>query len=286
MGNAPARPALRYFGGKWKIARWIVSHFPGHTCYVEPFGGAASVLLHKIPSFIEVYNDLNGGVVNFFRVLRERPAELLAAIDLTPYSRAEFLQAQEPCDDPVERARRFYVWAWQGRGRAGVREPGGWRFMKRATRSQTPVDDWNNHRHLWGVVRRLKEVQIEQDDALSVVQRYDAPQTLFYLDPPYLQDTRSGRWGNGAYAFEYERIDHCRLAEALRDIEGMAIVSGYPSDLYDDLYAGWGRVTRLAPKSGGRKGGMTAVECLWLSPNAMRGREAQLGLMLEEGEGV
>lgn len=109
------RPALRYHGGKFRIAQWIINQFPEHLCYVEPFGGGGSVLLRKSPAKIEVYNDLNGGVVNFFRVLRERPADLIAAIELTPYSRKEFIQAQEPCDDPLERARRFYVWSWQGR---------------------------------------------------------------------------------------------------------------------------------------------------------------------------
>jgi len=104
---------------------------------VEPFGGAASVLLRKAPAFLEVYNDLGNDVVNFFRILRERPSELISAIDLTPYSRSEFLQAQETCADDLERARRFYVWSWQGRGRGGVKEPGGWRFMSRNTRSQT-----------------------------------------------------------------------------------------------------------------------------------------------------
>src|SRR5574343_303278 len=101
------RPALRYFGGKFRLAPWIISQFPPHTVYVEPFGGGGSVLLRKLPAYHEVYNDLDGDVVNFFRVLREQPDELLRAIDLTPYSREEQRQAFDANDEPssLDRAR-------------------------------------------------------------------------------------------------------------------------------------------------------------------------------------
>lgn len=262
------RPALRYHGGKWRLAPWIISHFPPHVCYVEPFGGGASVLLRKPPSSIEVYNDAGSDVVNFFRVLRERPDELVKAIDLTPYSRAEYLGAQEPCDDPLERARRFYTWSWQGRGRAGVKEPGGWRFMVRNLRGRTPVEDWNNHHHLWDVAQRLKEVQFEQGDALTVIGRYDDPGTLFYVDPPYVQSTRGRRWTGTAYTHDYTDDDHRELAKALHNIEGMAIVSGYPSGLYEELYGGWARVTTEALTDAKTR----ETERLWISPRAQDAR--------------
>ena len=100
------RPALRYYGGKFRLAPWIIGHFPVHECYVEPFGGAMSVLLRKAPARYEVYNDLDREVVNLFRVLRERPEEFIRAIELTPYSRAEQLLAFEPApEDELERAR-------------------------------------------------------------------------------------------------------------------------------------------------------------------------------------
>lgn len=245
------------------MAQFIIQHFPPHICYVEPFGGGASVLLRKPPAHLEVYNDIGGLVVNFFRVLRERPTELIAAIDLTPYSRAEFLLAQQPCADELEQARRFYVWSWQGRGRAGVQEPGGWRFMSRATRSLTPADDWENTFHLWSVAKRLKKVQIESGDALTIIERYDEPTTLFYVDPPYVQSTRGERWANAAYANEYTNDQHRQLAGALRSVKGMVILSGYPSDLYDELYGDWQKVERKASKDNGAK---MATECLWLSP--------------------
>ena len=262
------RPALRYHGGKWRLAPWIISNFPDHTCYVEPFGGGASVLLRKPPSAIEVYNDLSKDVVNFFRVLREQPSDLIAAINLTPYSREEFLQSQEinpgPGDDNLEKARRFFVWSWQGRGRAGVREPGGWRFMSRNTRYHTPVDDWNNNDHLWAVVSRLKRVHIESDDALKVIKRFDTPETLFYVDPPYVQETRCFRWAHDGYQHDYTDDQHMELARVLNKIQGMAIVSGYPSDLYNEIYSNWRRVDRRSTKDNGIK---TATESLWLSSN-------------------
>ena len=261
--DAPSRPALRYHGGKFKMSSWIIDHFPEHVCYCEPFGGGASVLLRKPPAVLEVYNDINSLVVNFFCVLRERPAELIAAIDLTPYSREEFRLSQQPCDDPLELARRFYVWSWQGRGRAGVQEPGGWRFMSRGSRIPTPVGDWNNYDHLWAVARRMKQVQIEHDDALKVIRRFDGAGTLFYVDPPYLQGTRGDRWDNSAYKFEYTDDQHKELATALLSINGMIVLSGYPNNLYDELLDGWHTVERRQAKDNGAK---AATEVLWLSP--------------------
>ena len=121
------RPPIRYHGGKFRIASWVISHFPAHECYVEPFGGGAGVLLQKTPAPFEVLNDLDGEVVNFFRVLRERPGELVRVIQLTPWSREEQRLSFEPASDPLERARRFYVRSWQthgGPGRSGKADGG------------------------------------------------------------------------------------------------------------------------------------------------------------------
>jgi len=256
------RPALRYHGGKWRLAPWIISHFPQHTTYVEPFGGGASVLLRKQASFIEVYNDLNGLVVNFFKVLRECPDEFMRMIELTPYSRQEFIESQEHCDDPLELARRFYIWSWQGRGRGGVKEPGGWRFMSRATRGKTPVDDWTNNQHLWQIVQRLRNVHIENGKAIEIIKRYDGPEALFYVDPPYVQSTRGKRWAQAAYQFEYSDEQHRELASALHDVEGTVILSGYPSDLYNELYGDWRQELKSGQKDNALKRDTT--ECLWI----------------------
>ena len=280
-GGKPKRPALRYHGGKWKIAPWVMGHFPAHDCYVEPYGGAASVLLRKEPSFIEVYNDLFGEVVRFFKVLRERPDELIRAIELTPFSREEFEAAQKveyPNPDAVERARRLYVRCWQGRGRAGFKDAGGWRFMRRKSRSQTPVSDWNNIAHLWDIAARFKQVHIEHDGALSVMVRYDGPETLFYLDPPYVQSERCKRWKSEGYVYEMEDTRHVEMAHLVKELEGYVVLSGYPSGLYDRLFEGWPVVQKGVVVDGGRAGGRAAVECLWLSPRTAGALKGQLRL--------
>lgn len=266
----PARPALRYFGAKFQLAPWVISHFPSHVCYCEPFAGAAGVLLRKERSRIEVLNDLNGDIINFFDVLRNRTDELVRAVELTPYAREEYRRAQEPCEDPLERARRFYVWAQQGRGRAGVVEPGGWRFMSRDTRGTTPADDFASVEHLYDVARRLTRVHIESADAALCVKRFDTPETLFYVDPPYVAETRGGRWSGSAYRFELTDADHRALAEVLHAVKGMVVLSGYPSELYDvELYAGWHRVEREALADGTER----RTEVLWINDATRRARD-------------
>lgn len=268
-------PALRYFGSKWRIAPWIISFFPPHGCYVEPFGGGGSVLLRKPPARYEIYNDLDGEVVNFFRVLRERSDELLRAIALTPYSHEEQELSFEPDHgDELERARRLYVRAWQTIGGSRTQWKSGWRRQYNNSRHQSVVDDWNlAPEALKFVVRRLKQVQIERGDAFRLIEKVDGEGVLFYLDPPYMAGIVTDRWSKKAYQHEMEDADHVRLAELLRGIRGMAIVSGYPSDLYDELYRGWQREERttLTQKAA------VAHEVLWISPRVSE-RRRQLEL--------
>lgn len=274
-GLSPSRPALRYFGGKWRLAPWIISHFPDHTCYVEPYGGAASVLLRKSVSAIEVYNDLDGDVVHFFRVLRERTEDLVWAVELTPFSRAEYDLSYQVSDDELERARRFCVRSWQGRNGPSTQWRSSWRFQRSVGKSRRCLpDDWSNMGHLGVVASRLKRVQVECDEALKVILRYDTPGSLFYCDPPYVNVTRSDRWCRHSYQHEMSDEDHVRLAEVLGGIEGMVIVSGYHSELYAGLYGDWKCVTRQA------KTDVNSIktECLWLSPAAVA-RQVQLRLV-------
>jgi len=247
MNEAPRRPALRYHGGKWRLAPWIMSHFPSHECYVEPYGGAGSVLLQKRRSPLEVYNDLDGRVVSFFRVLREQPEELVRLIRLTPWARDEFELSYEVMkDDPVENARRLFVHSWQSIAGPTAQWRSGWRWQKRSqnlwkasAQSFTEVD------YLYQVAERFRGVQIENDEALAVIGRCDAPGTLFYLDPPYLPSVR-GKWRKKAYQHEMSDENHKRLAEVVQEAEGMFVISGYPSELYADLYEGWTLVKRKA----------------------------------------
>ena len=271
----PARPALRYFGGKWRLAPWIISYFPAHTCYVEPLCGAASVFLQKAPAEFEVINDLDGDVVNFFLVLRERLDEFIAAILATPYSRREFRLAWYPADDPLEQARRFYVRSWQGWGGKGTtRMHPGWRFQRANQRGKTVVKDWNTTEHLHAIASRLKQAQIEQGDVIDVIKRYDTSETLFYLDPPYLPDTRSSRWQTAAYKHEMTVKQHRQLLDVLAGIQGMAILSGYPSELYNKQLIDWRKVKTTARTANTSN---TKIEVLWLSPATVRcGRQPPL----------
>jgi len=260
--DAPRRPALRYYGGKWKLAPWIISHFPPHQNYVEPCGGAASVLLQKPRSPLETYNDLDGNVVNFFRVLRDQPDELIRKIRLTPWARAEYELSLEPCEDVVERARRFWVWCWMGIGGIGS----GWRCITdTSTRNGTkwPRDNINIG-HLLTVSARFVGVQIESGDWRNIVTRYDNEWALFYLDPPYVPAERERA---GRYHFEWTAEQHDAGADLLRQCTGYVIVSGYACDLYRDLYEahGWKRVDKEAQTNSGGK----RIESLWLSPRTV-----------------
>jgi DNA adenine methylase len=259
------RPALRYYGGKWRLAPWIISHFPSHTCYVEPFCGAASVFFRKPPTEFEILNDLDGDVVNFFRVLRGQSEDLIRAIIATPFSRQEYQDAWRPTEDPLERARRYYVCAWQGWGGGKGSRPSGWRYQHTNNRGKHVVDDWDQVDHLWAIVERLKVAFIECDDALAVIERYDQPHTLFYLDPPYLSDTRTTRWADGAYACEIDENYHYALLSALQRIEGMAVISGYPSELYEECLEDWSRYEHPSRTTNTSN---VATEVIWVSPRA------------------
>lgn len=273
--TAPRRPLLRYHGGKFRIAKRIIEHFPVHRIYVEPFGGAAGVLLKKERSFAEVYNDLDGDVVNVFRVMRDlqQAQALRRAIELTPWARDEFTASYEPTDDPVERARRTIVRGFMGFGTTSRRAHRTGFRAKAYRQNQTGAMDWRT----WPdeiviFCERLRGVTIENRDAAEIICYQDTHDTLFYVDPPYVQSTRTAARGHdksGAYAHDLEDADHEELAELLHDVKGMVVLSGYDCPLYSELYADWLQVKFEAMTDGGRK----ATESLWINPAAQtRGR--------------
>lgn len=258
----PARPALRYFGGKWMLADWIIGHFPPHKCYVEPFGGGASVLLRKPPSRIEVYNDRCGAVVNFFRVLRERPDELLAALELTPMALDEFADCQrdQETGDDVERARRLFVASWQGIN--GTVAAGAVRGFRRTPDRDVARSVVGAAANLRTVAERLRGVTIDNLDAVEVLRRYDRPETLFYVDPPYVPETRAESRTDKAYgANDMETGEHERLLEVLREVRGAVVLSGYACEMYETALDGWRRVERDVPSMKRTK----RTEVLWVN---------------------
>jgi len=261
---APTRPVLRYHGGKWRLASWIISHFPPHRVYVEPFGGAASVLLRKPRSYAEVYNDLDGEIVNVFRVLRDPASarELERVLRLTPFAREEFELSYIRDEDPIEQARRTIVRSFMGFGSNAHNRATG--FRSNSNRSgTTPAHDWAHYPDQIGAfVERLRGVVIENRPAIEVIRQHDSYETLHYIDPPYIHGARgAGQIGN--YRYEMTDDDHRELAEVLRSVRGAVVVSGYPTPLYEELYAGWRMVARPAYADGARR----RTEALWLSPN-------------------
>ena len=263
------RPVMRYHGGKWRLAPWIISHFPDHKVYVEPFGGAASVLMQKTRSYSEVYNDMDGEVVNLFKILRdpEKSEQLISVLHLTPYSKDEFKLSYEKSDDPIEQARRtvYRSFAGFGSGAASGHQTG---FRACSNKSNTaPAHDWANYPgKLPDIIDRLRGVVIENKSAIDVIKQHDTDKTLIYADPPYHHSTRMpNAHYSGVYKHEMTDYDHKELAKVLRSVSGMVVISGYPCALYDKyLYPDWMRVDRNAFADCA----LERTEVLWINKSA------------------
>lgn len=236
------------------------------------------MLLQKPRSFLETYNDLSGDVVNFFRVLRDRPNDLVRKIELTPWARAELELHYKPTEDPIEAARRFWVGCTMLiQGMAFTSS--GMRMIKGASPGIPPVNMTIDH--LFKVASRFKHVQIENKSYDEVIQMYDYPDNLLYLDPPY---TTSKRTHSNVYLNEWAEEDHTKAADLLCQIQSFVIISGYACRLYAELYEnhGWRRVDKEAQTNSGGK----RIESLWLSPRTWEAlqRPQQLVLGLDGDE--
>jgi len=278
---ARLRAPFGWLGGKFLISRKIVDVLPKHHIYVEVFGGAANLLIIKEPSPVEVYNDLDSGLVNFFRVFRdpEKFQKFYKQICLMPYSREEHDFCKETWEketDDVMRAVKWYVVARQG---FGGQFDSNWGYSVKVT-----------HRGVSGITSRylsmidmLPEiaarfllVEVEHDDFRKIISRYDTEETLFYCDPPYVPSTRR----SGEYRHEMTEQDHEELVDILLSIKGMAILSGYPNPIYERLErAGWfrkdfnipcaavGRTKRTGLQGEGALKNQYRTDCVWFSPN-------------------
>lgn len=270
------RPLIRYHGGKFRLADWIISHFPNHETYVEPFGGAASVLFAKTPSKTEVYNDLDNDVVNLFKVLRDPQLsyELAEQLNLTPYSRTEFYNARVESDDPVEKARRLVIRAQMGFGSAGAtKKTTGFRLdTSRGNSSITSIWD-QQPKVIIDAASRLKNVMVENRDALSVIEDLDNEDTLFFIDPPYVLDTRN--MGGKAYRHEMTNVEHKKLIELLIQVKGKVIICGYEHPIYDKL--NWKKVSKTSAAAG-QSGSVLREEVLWINPQAEKQQDLFTGI--------
>lgn len=282
--NAITSPAFRYHGGKFRLAPWIIDHFPPHRTYVEPFGGAAGVLLQKPRAYAEIYNDLDDDVFNFFAVVRDpiARARLIESLVITPYARREFDLAYVATDDAIERARRLCIRASMGFGSAGATKgTTGFRLdSKRA---------YGTAQHVWAafpanvaaVGERFTGVLIENRPAIDVMRQHDDDSTLHYVDPPYVHETRT-RPRTGGYRHEMTDDQHRELLAALKALRGMVIVSGYPTELYDLELEGWHRNFTAARISAVR-GTKLKTECIWMNPLCFE-RLNQGGLFSGDGK--
>lgn len=257
--QAVTRPVLRWHGGKWVLAPWIIDHFPDHRVYVEPFGGAASVLMRKPRSYAEVYNDIDDEVVNLFQVLRsDRASDLVEKIRLTPFAADEFFAAYDKHEDAVERARRTVVRAFMGFGSNGVHRKTGFRSNTNKA-GTTPARDWVNYpESLAATVDRLRGVVFLNRDAKEVMATHDGTETLHYVDPPYMAETRDR---GSDYAHELTDEDHADLLAFLKTLEGRVVLSGYATATYDEALADWRRVERKSLADGARE----RTEVLWMN---------------------
>jgi DNA adenine methylase len=264
---------VRYHGSKWNLAPWITDNLPAHRVYVEPYGGGGNVLLRKARSYAEIYNDLYGEVVNVFRVLQDptKAERLRNLLYLTPFARDEFYLAYEPTEDDIERARRAIMRSHMGHGNTGITQKSRTGFRSNSNRSgTTPAHDWTNYPDaIPTYVERLRGVVIETRPALDVMRRHDGRDTLHYVDPPYVHSTRGY---DKRYAWEMTNDEHRALAEFLHGIKGMAVLSGYGCEIYDELYADWDRIEIEALADGARK----RTEVLWFSPAAAAARHPRL----------
>ena len=238
--------AFGWYGGKFSHLDFLAPLLPADaTHFCDVFGGSAAVLLNVGPYPVETYNDIDSDLVNFFATLRDQHEDLFRAISLTPFSREELARACESATglSPVERARRFYIRARQTRtGLAQTSSAGRWAHCVLTSRAgmSGSVSRWlGSVDGLLDIATRLRRVQIENAPAIEVIQRYDTPETLFYLDPPYVHAARSD---TAAYGFEMTDAEHHELAECLSVIRGRAVISGYRTKLYDGLFRDWHRV--------------------------------------------
>lgn len=258
------RSILKYPGSKWRIAKWIISHFPEgyeNMTYLEPFFGSGSIFFTKERSRIKTINDLDDSVVNLFKIVRDRPKELAYKISMTPWSRKEYYDSYTPSNDDLERARRFLIRTWMAVG-TKTSDKTGWRNNINAENrtlqnfhcdlSKTIIETCDRLKHTKKCV-----VQIENQDVFKLIERYNRSDVMMYLDPPYVISTRHGR----IYKYEFTDDDHIKLLKLCRQSKARILISGYDSKIYNDYLSDWDKDTRITDCERGQK----RTEVLWMN---------------------
>jgi DNA adenine methylase len=277
------RPALKWQGSKWRIAPWIMSHFPhNHTMYLEPFGGTAAVLLQKPRSIMEVWNDLDGDVYNFFTVLRHYERELIRDIQMTPFHAEEYETAHQEVDETlfpdiedqlIEKARRFYIRSHLSLMGPTVQYTNAFRRQRKYSRGKSGKSgmtaaaiSFANTSHLHVISDRLRGVSFENMDAIQLIKLYANEDHLFYLDPPYPLSTRTQQ--KDQYVHEMSTDDqHTYFLNVVKGVPSIPLISSYESELYNDLLLphGW----EMRTKSARTNGPNARNEVLYLGPTLL-----------------
>lgn len=249
---------LKYPGSKQRIAGWICDNMPPHDVYLEPYAGSLSVLLNKPRSYIETVNDIDGDIVNYFRVIRDHGDALKTALYNTCYARDEYETSfsSSETDDAVEKARRFAVRCWMGFG-SSLRYQNGFKTGQQRT-SPNPAKAWSTlPAAVEAAADRLRGVQIEKQPAVNLISRYNTADVFIYADPPYLRGIRK----DYLYRYEMDTTDHAELLTALIAHPGEVMISGYENDLYNNMLSGW----RKAHVKGRAEGGAVRIETIWMN---------------------
>ena len=256
------KSVLKYPGSKWSLAKWIISHFPEHHSYLEPFFGSGAVLFNKPRSNIETVNDLDGNVVNLFEWIKKDPERLAHEIYYTPYARQVYEDAFAAVpEDGLGKAVNFYLRLNMGHGFRTNGEKVGWKNDVQGREKAYAAQDWIHlPEKILQAAERLRGVQIENRPALDVIQRFNYKNVLIYCDPPYMLETRHGK----QYLCEMDNKAHMELLEMLLQHRGSVLISGYDTELYRDMLAGWRRYEAAAYSQAGTK----KKEVLWANCGA------------------
>lgn len=253
------RAVVKYPGSKWSLADWIISFFPEHHSYLEPFFGSGAVLFNKPRSHIETVNDLDGNVVNLFEWIKRDPEKLAHEIYFTPYARQVYKDAFASVpEDSLGQAVNFYIRLNMGHGFRTNGEKVGWKNDVQGRECSYASQDWCHlPEKIMQAAERLRGVQIENVPAADLIRRFNYKNVLIYCDPPYMLDTRHGR----QYRYEMDDREHEELLEVLLLHKGPVVISGYDSPLYQYLLGGWQRRERTAYSQVGSK----KKEVLWMN---------------------
>jgi DNA adenine methylase len=258
----PERPLMNYYGGKWNLAPWIISHMPPHEAYIEVFGGALSVFMQKEPCRLEVVNDKDLQIASLYRHVRHAAHHLALLLDMTPYSRHEYYSAKQR-EESLEGSRQTIVASYMGVGNSLSDSSNGFRNSK--TSNTSPARSWPNYVDQFERFHnRLRGAIIECLDFEILFEKYNKPNTLWYLDPPYVFDTRTDQQAGRAYCYEMTDQDHERLLTLAQGLSGMVLLSGYDHPLYESLP--WKKVQCEART----QRNSVRIESLWVNPLAVQ----------------